>query len=65
MDDLLDFDVQILNYNDELEFNDAVKSRLNNGYTLGASNAYFDNKGQQHFYALFYWQIKKPIKFTN
>jgi hypothetical protein len=57
MDELKKFTVEILNTDDQQEFEDAFKSRLNFGYTLGSSNAYFDKNGKQYFYAVFYFEV--------
>lgn len=57
MTDLSNYDVNILDYDDLIEFQEAFVSCLNNGYTLGGTNAYFDNKGKQRFYAAFYYKV--------
>ena len=58
----LNFAVEILNDTDEIKFHDAFKSRLDHGYTLGSSNAYFDSEGKRHFYAVFYYRVPSDIK---
>lgn len=49
----------MLNEEGEDNFTEKFISALNNGYTLGASNAYFSPAGKQYFYAVFYYKVPK------